>query len=226
MICGSPLEYLDHAIDLKCSNCDKIESGYVCCPNNHYVCERCHNKQSINFIKEICFSTDSINPFEIAEKMMSIPQFPMLGCQHAFVAAGAIMIAIRNEGTFKLTDDQIEESFKRTERQAIGGYCGLTGVCGIVPAIGGCFAILLNSKCGTDKEQRLTMEVVSKAVNAIIDLTGPSCCKAYVRISLEIATQFLKDNFKIDLPLPTNPIHCQHVDRHPHGCRETKCPYF
>ena len=48
MICGSPLEYLDHAIDLKCSNCDKIESGYVCCPYNHFVCESCHNYYQIN----------------------------------------------------------------------------------------------------------------------------------------------------------------------------------
>lgn len=226
MRCGSPLEYLDHAIDLTCSICDNIENGHVRCPNNHYICERCHNKQSINFIKEVCFSTDSINALEIAEKMMSSPHLPMLGCQHAYVAAGAIMTAIRNEGTFKSTDDHIEESFKRTERQAIGGYCGLTGVCGIVPAIGSCVAILLNSTCGTDKEQRLTMEVVSKVVNAITDLTGPSCCKAYVRVSLEIVTQFLKENFNIDLSSPSDPIHCQHTDRHPHGCRETKCPYF
>lgn len=36
----------------------------------------------------------------------------------------------RNEGTYKVTDDQVVEVLHRTKRQAIGGYCGLTGVCG------------------------------------------------------------------------------------------------
>ncbi|MBT8762591.1 hypothetical protein KFV02_01420 [Desulfohalobiaceae bacterium Ax17] len=226
MVCGSQLEYLNHAVELQCSSCGRLETGHIRCPNNHYVCDICHNQQAIKTIKEICLSAKSKNPFEIAEQIMALSQFPMLGCHHAFVAAGALMTAIRNEGTIRVADEQIEEAFNRTERQAIGGYCGLTGVCGIVPAIGACFSILLGSKCGTDKEQRLTMEVVSKIVHAITELTGPSCCKAYVRTALENAVHFLKDNFKICLMLPSTPIQCNSINQHPHGCRGMKCPYF
>ena len=226
MMCGSPLEYLDRIADLQCSDCGKIESGHIHCPGSHYLCETCHGRQSAELIKELCFSTDVTSPLEIAEEMMAVPQVSMLGCQHALIGVGALMAAIRNDGTLKLTNRQIEEAFKRTERQAIGGYCGLTGVCGIVPGVGACFAILLNSKCGTDREQRLTMEVVSNVVQAIADLTGPSCCKAYVRSSLSVAVQFLKDNFDVNLPCPSAPVRCQYDSRHPHGCRGTKCPYF
>jgi predicted RNA-binding Zn-ribbon protein involved in translation (DUF1610 family) len=226
MECGALLEYLNYAMELKCSNCGKVEQGYIRCSNNHYLCESCHNRQSVEQIKAFCLSTKSISPFKIAEEMIALPQLPMLGCQHAFIAVGALMAALRNERTLKVDDDQIEEAFRRTEKQAISGYCGLTGVCGIAPAIGACLAVLLNSKCGTDKEQRLTMQLVSRVCQTIADLTGPSCCKAYLRASLEVAAQFLTEYFQINPPSALGSTECQYSQHHPHGCRGSQCPYF
>jgi len=226
MKCGAPLEYLDHAVELQCSNCGKIERGYIRCPNDHYLCDFCHGRESLEQIKALCLSTKSTSPFEIAEDMIALPHMPMLGCQHAFIAVGALMAAIRNEGTLKVGNDETQEAFTRTQKQTISGYCGLTGVCGIAPAIGACFAVLLNSKCGTDKEQRLTMQVVSRVCQTITDLTGPSCCKAYLRASLAVAVKFLTDCFQINLPSITGPLECQFPQRHPHGCRDYQCPYF
>jgi hypothetical protein len=78
----------------------------------------------------------------------------------------------------------ITEIYDRAQKQAIGGYCGLTGLCGIAPALGACFAVILGSKCGMDKEQKLTMTAVSEIVAVITELTGPSCCKAYDRTTM------------------------------------------
>ena len=113
----------------------------------------------------------------------------------------------------------------RTGKQAQGGYCGLTGVCGIVPAIGACFAILTGSMCGKDEEQKITMEVVTGVSQAIARLTGPSCCKAYVRISLERAGEYLQERFGIGLPM-IRETNCDYSHKHPHGCREERCPYY
>jgi len=179
----------------------------------------------MKIIGDIAFSTKSEDPFEIADLMMSFPGLPMLGCQHAYIAGGALMAAIKNEGSRGIADKEIEEVFSRTRKQAQGGYCGLTGVCGIAPAIGSCFAILTGSKCGADHEQRITMEAVNRVSRAIADLTGPSCCKAYVWSSLETATAYLKESIGIVLPLKTAVI-CDYSSRHPHGCRETRCPFF
>ncbi|MDP2211222.1 MAG: DUF5714 domain-containing protein [Candidatus Aquicultor sp.] len=226
MVCGSTLEYLNQAEESTCAYCGATEPGHVRCPNAHYVCDACHNKGSVEAVMDITFATTSKDPVEIAELMMAHPALPMLGCQHAYIAGGAFLAAIRNEGSKTITNDDIKEVFKRIERQAIGGYCGLTGVCGITPAIGSCFAILLGSKCGKDIEQYITMDAATRVSEAIRDLTGPSCCKAYVRAALIVASNMLRDKFGVVLPVKEREMLCTYVEKHPHGCRGNKCPYF
>lgn len=225
MVCGSSLAYLKQAIEVTCSYCGKSEHGHISCPKGHYLCETCHNRDAMKIIEDIALATKSKDPFEISDLMMSYPGLPMLGCQHAYVAGGAFMAAIKNEGSRGITNKDIEEVFQRTEKQAHGGYCGLTGVCGIAPAIGACFAILTGSTCGTDQEQRTTMEAVTRVTRAITDLTGPSCCKAYVWTSLNAAVDYLKKSLGIVLP-SSRSITCNYSGKHPHRCREEQCPYF
>lgn len=224
MVCGERLTYHEKSIAVTCSFCARSEHGYITCPNSHYVCNRCHNQDGMRVIEEILRTTKSSDPLAIAELAMSLPGLPMLGCQHALLAGGALMAALRNIGNTRVTDDDIKEVMNRTGIQAIGGYCGLTGVCGIVPAIGACISVLTGSKCGTDKEQRTTMEAVCQTARAITALTGPSCCKAYVRASLTTVVEFLRVNF--DITLATAGIHCNHSTKHPHGCRKGQCPYY
>lgn len=151
---------------------------------------------------------------------------PMLGCENAWIATGSLMAALKNEGTLKVTDKQIVEVLNRTKRQAIGGYCGLTGVCGIVPAVGSCFSVILGAACPKDRETAMTMKVVARIVDKIADETGPCCCKNFVRIALSEAILFVERYFTVFLPSPSEPILCTHSSRHPHGCRESKCSYF
>lgn len=169
----------------------------------------------------------STNPLEMAETLMGYKEkVPMLGCENAWIAAGALISAIRNEGTYKVTDDQVVEVLNRTKRQAIGGYCGLTGVCGIAPAIGSCFSVLLNAACPKDQETAKTMLVVAKIVNVIASETGPCCCKNFVRKSLLEATYLAKEVLNVSLASNQQQLTCTDIKRHPHGCRKEKCSYF
>ena len=228
MVCGTALEYLQQAVDRECASCGKKFQGHIVCPEGHVVCDECHGKAALKAIKDIAFTTASQDPFEIAELMMGHPSLPMLGCEHAFVAAGAFMAALKNSphGKGRITNKDIQEAFDRTAKQAVGGYCGLTGVCGIVPAVGACFSIFLGARCGSDREQKITMDAVIEAAKAVSGLTGPSCCKAYVRSALSAAVAFFGERFGIVLPAGDKPAVCSHSAKHPHGCREEKCPYF
>ncbi len=228
MVCGTSLEYLHRAETRMCVYCGALERGHVNCPKGHFVCEACHGKDAMQMIESTAFSTTLQNPGEIAEIMMHHPGLPMLGCEHAFLAAGAFMAALKNSpyGRGKIANGEIREVFTRTAKQAAAGYCGLTGVCGIVPAIGACFSVFLGSRCGTDSEQRITMEADIRIFQTIAGLTGPSCCKAYVRAALTEAAALFGERFGIMLGQPAGAIVCRHMDKHPHGCREAKCPYF
>lgn len=149
---------------------------------------------------------------------------PMLGCENAWIATGALMAALKNTGM--VTNDQIIEALNRTRKQAIGGYCGLTGVCGIAPGIGACFSVILGAACSKDQETAITMKVVARIINLIANQTGPCCCKNFVRQSLTEAVSLLKEHLKVSLAIIPRDIVCKHVDRHPHGCRREKCTYF
>jgi len=208
-----------------CTYCDAQEKGHITCPNGHYICDPCHNRDALRVIRDLIRKSQSTDPLAIAEAAMRFPGLPMLGCQHAFVAGGALMAALKNEGSIRITDDDNEEVFNRTEKQAHGGYGGLTGDCSIAPAIGACIALLTGAKCGMDSEQRITMQTVSEVTKAIIELTGPSCCKAYVRTALRTAAACVHETFNITLTMD-QAGNCRHSDKHPHGCRQERCPYY
>jgi hypothetical protein len=182
----------------------------------------------MQMIESVISTTELHDPVSMAELMMGHPSLPMLGCEHAYVAAGALMTALKNSpyGKGKVTDADIYEVFNRTSRQAVSGYCGLTGVCGIASAVGACFSVFLGSRCGSDIEQKITMNAVIRVSQAVAELTGPSCCKAYVRAALSEAVTIFAERFGIVLPAAKTPIVCKDSNRHPHGCREQRCPYY
>lgn len=225
-MCGGKLYSLTADEELACTYCGTPGQASVKCSRGHYVCDACRGKDVRERIERTVLSARSADPLEIAEHLMANPDLPMLSCDHAFIAAGALLAALRNSPYGRITDKDIREAFTRTAKQAHDGHCGLTGVCGIAPAVGACVSLFLGAHCGTDREQKIVMDAVTQVSQAISDLTGPSCCKAYVRSALAAAVAIFSDTFGIALPVKNVPIVCVHVTRHPHGCREEKCPYF
>ncbi len=157
--------------------------------------------------------------------MLEISSIPMLGCEHALITVGALLAATRNHGKINITDEQIVDAFNRTKKQAIAAYCGLTGVCGIAPAVGSYFSVILGAACPKDKETAITMNVVSKVIETIANETGPCCCKNFMRKSLLLSCTFAEEYLDIELPHSLE-IKCSDSQRHPHGCRGTKCSFF
>jgi hypothetical protein len=226
-VCGGMLDYLVTAEHLVCSACGAAVDMHVKCPKGHVICDACHGKEARSIIEGLVLSSSSPDPMEIAEVMMSGPGLPMLSCDHAYIAAGALLAGIRNSphGS-KIGEAEVREVFSRTVQQAHGGYCGLTGVCGIAPAIGAVVSVFLGARCGSDREQRIVMESVTRVMGAITELTGPSCCKAYVRAALMVAVDLFTEKFGVVLPVKDAAPACAHSAKHPHGCREEKCPYY
>ena len=221
------MEYLNNGKMFTCLHCGKTDIANISCPNGHYVCDECHGKGAFDIIKDYMLSTTSKNPLEIAEILLGYKdQIPMLGCENAWIAAGALIAAIKNEGAIKITNEQIIETLNRTRKQAIGGYCGLTGVCGIAPAIGACISVILGAACPKNQETATTMKVVAKIITVIANETGPCCCKNFVRKALTEAIRLTKEYLNVSLDLPNLHITCTDIERHPHGCRKEKCSYF
>lgn len=225
-VCGAKLDYRAAAAQSVCAFCGAREASHIACPKGHFICNACHGRATQPLIEEFCRTTKLQDPREISELLMAHPGLPMLGCEHAFIAAGALMASLRNSPYGKGAGSGLSEVFLRIAKQAHGGYCGLTGVCGIVPAVGAVFSIFLDARCGTDREQQIVMEAVSRVSLALTELTGPSCCKAYVRAAIPVAAGLFQERLGISLPAASSAPVCSHAVKHPHGCREQKCPYY
>ena len=223
-VCGSALEYLVEATEMTCDVCGRSEPGHVRCPAGHYLCEGCHGASFLDALGLLLAQATETSPTTIAERLMAHPDLPMLGCEHAHIAAGALMTALRNHPGLGVTTAYVDEALQRTGRQAISAYCGLSGVCGVVPALGACYSVLVGGQCGRGPQTRAAMELVSRLAAATAAEADPGCCKACVRVCLAETQAFLHERLGIVLPPPL-PVTCLDVDRHPHGCRGPACAY-
>lgn len=227
LMCGSPLEYLDAAIDVTCSLCGTPGRGHVRCPRDHYVCESCHGAgfmAQLPALLAVAAAEGDASPFHIADTLMDHPDLPMLGCEHAHIAAGALMTAIRVAGVAGVTEAHLAEALERTAQQAVSAYCGLTGVCGVVPALGACYSVLVGGQCGRGPQTRAVMNLVSRLAAATAAEAEPGCCKAYVRVALRETVAALQTDLGITLP-EGEPAVCDYSVRHPHGCRGPACEW-
>ena len=223
-ICSAPLVYEERAQSLTCTVCGVEEMGHVHCPDGHYICERCHGANVRGLLLAHIATSRTTSPQALADELLVQPGLPMLGCEHALIAAGALMAALRNRGEHGVTDEHVQEALLRTERQAISAYCGLSGVCGVVPALGSCYSVLVGAQCGKGPETRATMELVSTLAAATASEADPGCCKAFVRTGLRVAEDFLAERLGIAVGGDHVSI-CEDAHRHPHGCRGPECTY-
>jgi hypothetical protein len=223
-ICGGPLEYGEQAVSCRCHVCGREEPAQVSCLRGHYVCETCHGAGFLELMAAYLAASDETSPSRLAEALLTLPGLPMLGCEHAFVAAGATMTALKNRGDAGVTQAHVDEALQRTGRQAVGAYCGLTGVCGVVPALGACVSVLVGAQCGKGPETRLTMELVGRLAAITAAEADPGCCKAYLRSCLGEFAAFVQERLHLALASPEIAV-CADVARHPHGCRGAACAY-
>lgn len=207
--------------------CGSKEMGYVVCPGGHYICDRCHGEEQYTAIINRALNIrDITDPIIIAERLLEESDIPMLGCEHAWITAAALMMALRNDGTLNIREEQIREAVERTRRQAIGAFCGLTGICGIAVAMGACFSVLLQAGCPKDRETAITMRTAARVIDSIANQAGPCCCKNFMRVALHTACGLLKEYLEIYIPAAIHNLKCAHSQRHPHGCKKDNCLFY
>jgi len=226
MVCGGPLEHLETSVSVICNYCGKEETGYIRCLKGHYVCDECHGKGAFKLVKDIALTTDEKDPLSIAELLMAHPKIPFLGCEHAIIATASVLAALKNEGSLGVSDKQIIEAMKRTQKQSMPPYCALTGVCGVPIGIGAAFSVILGAACPKDRESAITMHIVARTIDTIANDVGPMCCKSFVRTALSVAYNSAKEYFNVHLPINREKISCFHSNKNHPNCRKEKCLYF
>ncbi|MGI6217292.1 MAG: DUF5714 domain-containing protein, partial [Coriobacteriales bacterium] len=128
LICGKPLVYSNEAREFTCAICGKKETGHSACEDGHYVCDDCHREKGVEQIMKVCSTTDSRNPIEIAQQIMSDDSIYPNGPEHHCLVGSALIAAYANSGGDIDKESALAEMRERSS-QVPGGTCGFWGVC-------------------------------------------------------------------------------------------------
>lgn len=220
LICGAPLEYLEHAGLMECEICHKKENSKTRCVNGHYVCNECHTA-GMDRIIGLCLAETSKNPVEIIEKMMAQPFCHMHGPEHHVMVGAALLTAYKNAGGEIDLPSALTEMMSRG-KTVPGGACGFWGACGAGLSSGMFVSIISKSTPLTNEPFALSHKMTSAALGRIGEIGGPRCCKRDSFLSIEAATEFVEEHTGIRME--RQKIVCGH-SRQNNQCIGKRCPY-
>jgi hypothetical protein len=195
LICGNEVDYMREPVNAICHYCGVEERTYFVCKDGHYVCNRCHTRDAIEIIENICRTTDLANPLAIAETIMEHPCIHMHGPEHHVLVPAALVAAYQNY-IGERDKKPIIEAIKRGSKVP-GGYCGLYGACGAGVGIGIAMCVVLEATPLKPEERAHANRATSRTLNSIASAGGARCCKKATRISLEEGMKYLSDMFNL-----------------------------
>jgi hypothetical protein len=200
-LCGESLEYLDEDVILSCYFCGDEHRARLWCPEGHFVCRSCQHMPLSSFLEDVVHSSRSKNPFDIAKFLMSHPTLEKHSCDHAWIFTAALLIAVKNEGSIRMSEADVLAALEATKEQSNPKFAHSTGVCGMVAAVGVAFQAVLNAARGnSEQNDGTTMRVVAQAIEHLADETSRCrCCKRVVLITLDLIATLMRARFNVDL---------------------------
>jgi hypothetical protein len=220
-ICGQPLLYQTEAAEMKCVFCGRANLTNIHCPDGHYVCDQCHERETLEILERVIDSSNLKSPINLFELVICHPSVPMHGPEHHAIVPAVILAAARNAG-YSIPERAIVQAISRGVKIP-GGWCGYYGACGAAIGVGVAVSILTQATPLTGKERSIAIEATAYALNRVQD-GYPRCCKRASRRAIEAAVVFLKDRLNIILDTEDE-IRCKYSRRN-RECLEENCAYF
>ncbi|MDO5844454.1 MAG: DUF5714 domain-containing protein [Methanocorpusculum sp.] len=226
-ICGEEMiqEYVPK--DTKCDVCGKNITTNFTCQNDHHLCNDCRFEGVYNEMKQVCLTTKSRNPLELAEIIMDSTNLSLLGCKHYLLASLCVYTAYKNSGGRIKNFEKGLDAIKKRVLTVQTSICKLGGFCGLPLAIGGAFQT-------SDIEDKNIAEITKIANkisgNCMAKLISPNfegsndCCIRNSAICIAVTAKFLSNNYWVDMDLP-KVMKCKYSEGNPR-CNKEKCRFY
>ena len=220
-ICGRPLIYQTEAVSMACAFCKQEHTTNIYCPDGHYVCDSCHECETLGILRQVVSSSSTTDPSDILEVVMSHSSVPMHGPEHHAMVPTIIVATVRNAG-YPVPGEAIDMAIDRGSKVP-GGWCGFYGACGAAIGVGIVVSILSEATPVTGKPRSMAIEATSYVLGKMVD-GYPRCCKRASRKALEAAVEFLHDRMGIVLG-KGKVITCTYSHRNLE-CPKENCSYY
>ena len=97
-ICGNDIIYLSEEQSAECFYCKKVFHTHTLCTHEHYVCDRCHSRDALHVIQEMCLQSNYSDVIGLFKKIRSHPAVPMHGPEQHSLVPAVILSVYRNLG--------------------------------------------------------------------------------------------------------------------------------
>lgn len=227
LICGEEISQGDIPIKEKCDLCGETFVSYNYCRNNHHVCRECADKSLMKHAADVFQNSKSTNPVKIAEQIMDLPEFTMIGCKHYFVAALSVCTAYKNAGGYVNDfENTLQQIIDRTDLLPTS-MCKFGGICGIPFAVGISSKMTgikpRNDELNNLMSNRLSAFCIGKMFDS--EYAGNAeCCKRNTYLCIHASTIFIKNNYWVEMTLPSK-IVCKYSKDNP-KCNKDKCRLY
>lgn len=150
-------------------------------------------------------ASTSKNPIEIAEKLMSLPEFSIYGCRHYLVVPFSLLTAYNNAGG-KI--ENLERSFFNIYHRLLrypSSMCKIGGVCGIPISAGVGLIDMIAERDTSYQPHRIANMMTTECLlitRKYMPYDDTFCCKRHVYLAILRGAKFIDDNFWIQLSLP------------------------
>ena len=184
-------------------------------------------QQIYDNIINICMAghDTKIQPIELMEKVWEDKNFPMHCPEHHFLVPAVLLTTYR-----RLRGDEpgiLERDLELAQERAknlLAGFCGWYGACGAAVGSGVFLSLLTDTSPYSVKIWAQANMLTAKCLEQIAQLGGPRCCKRVCYTSVLTTTQFMKEQFGLDIGSLTQPK-CSYNQRNDE-CRKALCPYY
>ena len=175
----------------------------------------------MDIIREVLSSTESSNPIELLEIIMSHPSVPMHGPEHHAMIPAILVVAVKNAG-YPVPENALEKAILRG-KEVPGGWCGFYGACGTGIGVGIAVSVLTEATPLTGETRALANEATAFTLQGLLD-GQPRCCKRASRKALDLANRFFEKRMNIRLR-DSESILCRYMSRN-NECIFDECEYF
>ena len=170
----------------------------------------------------LCLSERSIDPIEILEKLMHLPDCRMHGPEHHVLVGAALLTAYRNAGGDIDLTTALEELYRRASAVP-GAACGFWGACGACLSTGQFLSIVTGSGPLATSQWGTCMNMTARSLAAVAAVGGPRCCKRDSYLSVLSAIDFAAENLHVQME-KTTPV-CSRSSQNLQ-CIGSRCPFY
>ena len=218
-------ELIELTLKQTCIYCkSEVECDFIC-PDHHFVCNSCKERNIWDVIDTFCLSSASRNPVDMAEVLMKFSEFKMHCPDHHYLVPAVLLAsyskAVRKKGKLK---GWLKIARNRAEKVP-GAFCGTHGSCGAAVGTGIFVSAVTKATPMSSIEWNLCNSIVGKSLLSMASYGGPRCCKRVTYLALQETGRFLRERLSVQLDIPET-IECKFFRRNEEQCLKEKCPFY